>query len=1253
MRCWKKVLISILIFILLLLGGLTFFISTTSGLHLLLNTAARWVPGLDIRQIEGDWRNLKIKGIHYEKLGIRLNAGEFHLALELGCLRKSAFCINDLSLKDVNLVVDSTKIPSGNLSKPERRSSIDDLSTPYPITLRGLTLENINVQIDNTTSSLSSFSSGMVWQGRTLTLTPTHIQRLQVALPASPQATNQQHNTAPPQKDQKPLTESLQEIFAKPLLTVWPDFQLPLDIKVQDILGEQLRITGMGELDINRLRIKAKNEKHQLYLETFDVDLPQGKLSAKGQAGLADDWPLDFTVTSRLNSASIKEQNITLRLKGKLREKLKLALNLSGSLQAQLDMQTELARVGLPFEITLNSSQLSWPLTGSIQYQANDFHFHANGKITDYVVLMQTTFKGTDIPPMNVNLDAKGNITQFTVNKLRLAALQGYADLIATVDWRKALNWRSEIQLSDIDTAKQYPNWSTKLSGNMTTRGSLHGGRWQIHVPQLMLRGHVKQNALKVDGSFYGNSDKRWNIPAITMELGRNNVSIKGTIDEKLNLDAEINAPQLDNTLPTLGGQVKGNIKLHGTLKTPYLLTNLTAHRLRWQSFSLGRLKLSGNVHSSEQMAGNLDIQVTQLQQGSLKVDQLTLIAEGSEKQHQLKLNMQGEPVSGQLALEGSFNRDTQQWKGLLDNTRFTTPIGQWHLSQKMSIDYLNSQRIAKVEPHCWQHPHAELCIAETMEIGSVGHAHIVLNRLDLAMIKPLLTDKTQLQGVFNGNAEIRWNADNPLPEGKLSLKGKKVKVTQEMGDNKLPVAFDTLNLTATLDKGRAQLGWLIDIANNGQLAGNVQIADPQTRRLLSGDIRINKLSLAAFNPVFDQKAKMAGLVDTNLKLAGNTKHPKIFGQLKINDINIDGDFMPVQLTRSYLTMQLNGARSTLEGVIKTTKGQINLNGNTDWSRLNNWRAQLTAKGEKVRVTVPPMVQMDVSPHIVFRATPTLLKLDGRLDIPWANITVQKIPENMVEVSPDEVMLDKKLQPIKQKSTTIPINSNLLIHIGNDVHLDAYGLKASLEGDLKLVQDKYGLGLNGQINIPFGHFRAYGQDLIVRKGQLHFSGSPDQPYLNLEAIRNPEATENKVTVGLRVMGLVDGPKVDIFSEPTLSQQEALSYLLRGQALNFDGDSNALTSALIGLGVAQSGHIMGKIGETFGISHLALDTTGVGNNQQVQLSGYVLPRLQVKYGIGIFDSLAILTLRYRLMPKLYLEAVSGANQALDMLYQFEF
>lgn len=176
----------------------------------------------------------------------------------------------------------------------------------------------------------------------------------------------------------------------------------------------------------------------------------------------------------------------------------------------------------------------------------------------------------------------------------------------------------------------------------------------------------------------------------------------------------------------------------------------------------------------------------------------------------------------------------------------------------------------------------------------------------------------------------------------------------------------------------------------------------------------------------------------------------------------------------------------------------------------------------------------------------------------------------------------------------------------------------------------------------------------MRKGQILFSGPADQPFLNLEAIRNPDNTANGVIAGVRVTGLADRPKVEIFSDPAMSQENALSYLLRGEGLDSgDADSSQMTSMLISLGVAQSGQLVGKIGETFGISDLALDTQGVGDKSQVVVSGKITNDLQVKYGVGIFDSLATLTLRYRLMPRLYLEAVSGVNQAIDLLYQFEF
>ncbi|MEG3130753.1 translocation/assembly module TamB domain-containing protein [Pantoea cypripedii] len=1256
MKLWKKVLIGFGIFLLLIVGSVAFLIGTTPGLHLLLKGADRWVPGLSIDKVEGGWRDLTLSGVKYSMPGVSVDAGRFHLALNLNCLLHSSVCVNDIALQDVSVVVDSKQMAPASAPPPEQSSGSTNLSTPYPITLSKVGLHNINVKVDDTAISLLDFTTGMQWQNRNLTLTPTHIESLLIALPKAAKVADEQvvqPKVQQPKPDEKPLGETLQAMFAQPLLPALPDFQLPLDITVQELTGKQLRITGDTDVTINSLLLKARTADRHLQLETFAVDSTQGQLNASGDATLADNWPVNFALNGAVNLDPIKGEKIKMNLSGALRDELKLALNLSGPVQAQLDAAAQPAVAGLPLSLRLTSLELRWPLTGPVQYQADNLDYQFKGKATDYVMSLRTAVKGEGVPPAAISLDGKGNVQQFSLDKLRVAALQGNIDLTALVDWSKAISWRSELTLSGINTAKQYPDWPAKLDGKIATRGSLYGGSWQLSVPQLQLKGNVKQNAVSADGSLTGNSYNQWKIPGINLVLGRNHVDVKGELGDALNLDASIDAPHLDNALPGLGGVAKGTIKARGTLQAPQLLADLTATGLRWQQLQIARVLLQGDVKSSDQIAGKVQLRVEQLKQDALAIKLLTLNADGNEKQHQLKLEVQGEPVSGQLALNGSFDRKTQHWQGTLNNTRFDTPVGEWRLTRAMAIDYLNSKQTATIGPHCWQNPNAQLCVPEPIEAGASGHAHVVLSRFDLAMLKPFLTDETKLAGVFSGDARVNWTADGALPTGTVSLKGNGVKVEQDVQGNTLPIAFDTLNLNAALRNGRAQLDWLIHIANNGQLSGDVQIADPQHRRQLSGNVNINNISLAMFNPALMQGEKIKGNLNSALRLGGNLQQPQVFGQLGLSGVNVEASFMPVALTAANLNMVFNGMSSTLNGLIQTAQGNINLNGNADWSQLNNWRARIAAQGSRVRVTVPPMVRMDVSPDLVFEATPAAFSLDGRVDIPWARITVQEVPASATGVSSDEVMLDQNLKPIQPKTTAIPINSNLVIHVGNDVRLSAFGLKAKLNGDLKLVQDRTGLGLNGQINIPDGRFHAYGQDLIVRKGELQFAGPPDQPYLNLEAIRNPDSTEDDVTAGIRVTGLADEPKVEIFSDPTMSQQEALSYLLRGQGLDANGDSNALTSALIGLGVAQSGQVMGKIGETFGVSNLALDTTGVGDSQQVQVSGYVLPGLQVKYGVGIFDSLATLTLRYRLMPKLYLEAVSGVDQALDLLYQFEF
>ncbi|MEX0445058.1 translocation/assembly module TamB domain-containing protein [Xenorhabdus sp. SGI246] len=1253
MRWAKRLSIAFLLVVSLLLIAIVGLVGTQTGLHFMINSTTRLVPGLEIAGISGGWRDLTLQGIKYKISGVDVNADKIHLSLRLSCLKHSHICVNALTTEGVSVLVNTAELPPSE--SPSESEPLTELKTPYPISLDLLSLKNTYVKVDDTVIDLDEFKAGAQWQEKHLKLKPIQVNKLLVALPKTPPghtAQKTQQKTEP----EESLGEVLKTLFSKPLLAELPNVPIPLDITVENIHGRHLRLTGDTAITLNDLQLQASNQGRRVDIKTFSVSAPEGSLAIQGTAKLSELWPVNLSVKGNTKLDELNGQQVEAKLNGSLLQQLNLVLNLSGPVNANLDAQVELAKAGLPVRLTLAGKRLQWPLAGKSEYQLNDVKLRLNGKASGYDLSLRSDIKGEELPPALLVLDAKGNEERLRLTRLRLSALQGHADLTGVVDWSKAISWNALLTLNGIDTAKQWPEWPAKIDGKVAVRGSLYGGSWQLQLPKISLDGYIKQNTVKAHGKVSGNAAGQWDIPQFNFILGRNTLDIKGYLtDEKWNLDGDINAPQLNGLLPGLSGVVVGDVKLRGNLKAPQVVTDLNAHRVGWQNMlRVDSAAIKGNLRSTNQIEGQLSVVIRQLKQSDLIISNLILNAKGTEKQHDLQLQVDGNPVSGKLVLNGSFDRQQERWKGNINNTYFETPVGEWRLSKAIAIDYQNLQQKVIIGTHCWLNPNAQLCIPKPIEAGPSGQADIVFERFDLAMIQPFLDKTTQLKGVFSGSANVKWTAGHQLPQANMILQGNGVQIRQVVEGTTLPVDFEALTLSAGLTNGKADLSWLFKLADNGQLNGHVQVDDLEGQRKLAGNVDIQSLSLKLMKPILDKGEKAEGNLNANLRFGGNAKDPLLFGMLKADVFQVSSHWLPFDIKQSQLAVHFDGARSDLDGVIKTPQGQLNLHGNADWRNLDAWYARVTAYGEKLRVTVPPMVKIDVSPDLVFEATPQLLKLNGNVDIPWARITVQELPESAVDVSPDEVMLDKNLQPIEKKKSSILIQSNLNIHVGDDVRLSAFGLNAQLKGDLKVIQDQQGLGLNGQIDIPDGRFRAYGQDLQVRKGIILFSGPPDQPMLNIEAIRNPESTANDVIAGVKVRGLADKPKIEIFSEPVKSQEEALSYLLRGEGLDKGGSDNSqMTSVLIGLGVAQSGRLVGKIGETFGVSDLALDTQGIGNKSQVVVSGKITNDLQVKYGVGIFDSLATLTLRYRVMPRLYLEAVSGIDQALDLLYEFEF
>lgn len=1250
MKWIKRVIISLVLLLVLLIGGLAGLLGTQTGLHFVIKNVPRLVDGLEIAKVDGSWRNLTLSHVNYHMPGVSVEISEFHLSVNFTCLTEGKICVNALTAKDIDVKVDSTQMPPAE-TPPTESDPITNIQTPYPISLSLLRINNVNVIVDDIAITLDEFRSGANWQGRKVTLLPTNIRQLLIVLPES-EPSDVPVTVSP--LEQQSTGDMLKALFDKPLLEALPEIRLPVDINLQSLLGEDLRLVTDSPIQVDRLELQAVTEDSHIQIQSLKVNAPEGMVAVTGEATLNGHWPVNLTLNGTVNIDPFKGEKVKLSLGGEVVGRLTLGLNLSGPIAAQLEAETELATAGLPLQVTLDSQKVQWPLSGKSEYQLSNTRLRLNGKATDYALSLGSSVEGADIPPASLLVDGKGNVEQFTLSRLRLSALQGNADLNGVVDWSRAISWNSLLTIDGINTAKQWPEWPAQLSGKVTSRGSLHGGSWQINISEINLNGNVKQNRLLVKGSAKGNDSGQWIIPGFNLMLGPNTVDIKGDLSNQWTLDGNINAPKLTGMMPGLDGIAVGTVKLRGSAKAPQLLADLTASGLRWQDLSIARVMLKSDVVSGSQVNGSLNLQVNEIKQDELNIHLLSLDVKGNEQRHQLQLNIHGEPVSGQLSLNGSFDRQAERWRGTLNNTHFDTPVGDWRLTRDIVLDYQNSTQSISIGPHCWRNPNAELCVPKTIDVGPSGQASIVLNRFDLTMLDQLLDNDTNVRGNFTGNADVSWHADGSLPQAKVTLSGNGIAVTQLVEGTPLPIALETLKFDANMNGNRAQLNWLMKVKNNGSFTGKIQVSDPQGQRNLSGNVGIDGFSLALIKPILTESETAEGSLNANLRLAGNLQNPRILGHLALDKLHLNSQWIPLTIKQGNLALNFSGTSSNLTGLIQTEKGALNLSGKADWRQINAWKASIAAKGDRIRVSMPPTIMLDVSPDIVLEATPQMLALNGSVTIPWARISVQEVPESATGISSDEVMLDKNLQPIEPKTTSIPIRSNLVINIGNNVSISAFGLSARLQGTLKVAQDKRGLGLNGQINIPSGQFRAYGQDLVIRKGVIQFAGPPDQPLLNLEAIRNPNSIADGVTAGVRVTGLASEPSIEIFSDPAMSQQSALSYLLRGEGLDSrGGDSDMMTSMLIGLGVAKSGKLVGQIGDAFGVKNLSLDTQGVGDSSAVVVSGNVTSDLQVKYGVGIFDSLATLTLRYRLMPRLYLEAVSGLDQALDLLYQFEF
>lgn len=958
-----------------------------------------------------------------------------------------------------------------------------------------------------------------------------------------------------------------------------------------------------------------------------------------------------------------------------------LTLSGQGSLNDTLSLSGRIENVpgvqGASFVLTASPTKLGLPLSAEIRADkveisgaiVNAVDVNLSGKAVDYA--LNATAKAlypvdekhsvtADIVIRGKGSEVASHLTDFSI-----LSNVGRVQSDGQANWEKNVRFAAALNLSGLNTKEVLPQTPLTVDGSFVIWGERQNGRWKAKLQDLTVLGELRGQSLALTGSVESHGNGIVEAPELYFAVGNNTFEFSGKADfakdiPELDFKTKIDAPDFGLVDPNLLGSVKGTLAVTGTTRLPVINADLTARNIDYFGTTLKRGHLTGRMRSRDVVSGRLTLQLTDFKTQGVDMRKATIELRGNELRHNLTVHTEGTPVSVDAKISGIYERMLGNWAGALAELKVKTAYGPVTLEKPMRLAYVPDLNRANVSKACLAHTHARLCLENDLKIDLTNRSDlrilIGLPKFDLAFIKQYFPGRFVADGIIKANADVTLPAGlSELPRGRVSVRAQDISTKYRMDLSDLKVGFNSVQLSFANAKDSIEGNWKIDIKDNGDIEGSLRMNDLFNTRTVDGTLKFVAVDATLINSFLSPGESAEGQWFGNLRFAGTLEEPLIYGRTGLFNAKLDSTKLPFEMLPSDIKLTFNGNSSTLEGHLKTPQGEVALNGSADWRTIGEGKAIVTTKGSNLRVTLPPDIEFDLTTDVTCEASSDLIKLDGAISIPWAKVSVSKLPASAVDVSDDVVRLDRPRAKKKAAGKPIPIESNLRIHIGDDVRVEAMGLKARLTGNLNVIQDNGTLGLTGQISVPSGSFKAYGQDLLVRRGEFHFVGAVANPLLDLEAIRNPDRTADDVIAGIRVTGSVDSPQVAVFTDPAKSETEALSYLIRGEGLDPSGDSDntMITSALINLGLSQGSHVFESLGDAVGISGLGFETEGVGDSSQLVVSGYVLPGLKVKYGVGIFDSLATLTLRYRVIPRLYVEAVSGVDQALDLLYSFEF
>ncbi|WP_058534816.1 translocation/assembly module TamB domain-containing protein [Legionella saoudiensis] len=453
------------------------------------------------------------------------------------------------------------------------------------------------------------------------------------------------------------------------------------------------------------------------------------------------------------------------------------------------------------------------------------------------------------------------------------------------------------------------------------------------------------------------------------------------------------------------------------------------------------------------------------------------------------------------------------------------------------------------------------------------------------------------------------------------------------------------------------------------------------SQQKLNSELRLEINNLDFLQNISPEVEKLKGQLVASLKATGNVGKPKIDSQLLLTKASL---YIPkLKLNLDSVDLDVRGKEKGWDanGSIASSGHTLLLKGKGSIDTA--YVAELSLEGNDFPLMNTNEYDITISPQLKFHATPNARAISGSVLIPKAQINLQSF-SNSISL-PDEVIYKQQ----KSQSTSPITNSSMdiAIKLGENVALNVKGLKGHLDGALTLKQQPQGaINAYGELSVRDGTYKAYGQDLTIKQGQLIFTGGPiDNPGISLRAAKKINNTSNytnasqlfdfnssnlqnvsfgdTITLGVEVTGRLMKPQIQLYSEPAIfSQADILSMLVLGRPASQANKAGAqlLLTAIssMNVGGTNSAQLLEQLKQSSGLDFNVQTNTNynqltntVSDSTAFVVGKSLSKRLYLSYNIGLSQTdTNMLTLKYMLNKFFSIQvSTSDTSSAIDFLY----